>query len=80
MQAKSMSFTVRPELRSQIDSYCKERGCSRSWFLARAAENYLAECLEDKAGYDDAVAAWEEHEKSGGKSRSAEEVFAEAGL
>ena len=75
--AESISFTAEPKLRARIDSYCEEAGCSLNAFLARAAEHYLAEWLEDKADYEDAVAALEEYERSGRKSYSAEEVFAE---
>lgn len=78
--AKSIRFTAQPELCAQIDSYCKERGCSRNWFIEQAVSQYLLECMEDKEDYDDAVAAWEEYEKSGRTSYSAEEVFAKAGL
>lgn len=46
----------------------------------RQAQIDLAECMEDKTDYDDAVAAWEEYEKSGRKSHSAEEVRRELGL
>jgi hypothetical protein len=48
--------------------------------MNKAAESYLAECLEDKADYDDAAAAWDEYEKSGSKLYSAEEVRRELGL
>ncbi len=58
---------------SQINSYCKKRGCSRSWFMNKAAENYL-EYLEDKEDYEEAVAAWKKFEESGSKGYSAEEA------
>lgn len=48
--------------------------------MNKAAEFYLNECLEDKADYEAAVAAWSEFEKSGKKTHSADEVFAKAGL
>ena len=60
--------------------YKAERGCSRSWFINKAAEMFLAECLEDKADYETAVEAWTEYEKNGFKSYSADEVFEKAGL
>lgn len=81
MQAtKSMSFAIKPTLFTKIDAYCKESGCSLDQFLSQAAENYLAELMEDKADYEDAVAALEEYEASGCKSYTAEEVFAQLGL
>ena len=78
--SKIMSLSFQPEIFNRITAYCAERGCSRSWFINKAAELYLNECLEDKADYEAAAAAWEEFEKSGEKGFSAEEVFAEAGL
>lgn len=79
-KVKSMSVSFQPDIFTRINSYCAERGCSRSWFINKAAEMFLAECLEDKADYETAVAAWAEYEKSGFKSSSADEVFKEAGL
>lgn len=79
-KAKSMSVSFKPDMFQKINDFCDYRGCSRSWFMNKAAELFLNECLEDKADYEDAVAAWAEFEKSGKKGYSAEEVFAEAGL
>lgn len=78
--AKVMSLSFKPELFNRITNYCAERGCSKSWFMNKAAELFLDECLEDKADYDSAVAAWAEHEKSGFKSSSAASVFEKAGV
>lgn len=75
-----MSVSFQSDIFMRINSYCAERGCSRSWFINKAAETFLAECLEDKADYETAVEAWAEYEKSGFKSYSADEVFKEAGL
>ena len=65
---------------NRITSYCAERGCSRSWFMNKAAELYLNECLEDKADYETAAAAWADFEKGGFKSASAASVFEKAGI
>lgn len=78
--SKIMSLSFQPEMFNRITAYCAERGCSKSWFMNKAAEYYLNECLEDKADYEAAVAAWSEFEKSGKKTHSADEVFAKAGL
>ena len=78
--AESISFTEEPKLRARIDSYCEEESCSLNAFFARAAEQYLAEWLDDRADYEDAVAALEEYERNGRKSYSAEEVRKELGL
>lgn len=79
-KAKSMSVSFKPDMFQKINDFCNYRGCSRSWFMNKAAELFLNECLEDKADYESATAAWAEFEKSGKKGYSAEEVFAEAGL
>lgn len=78
--SKVLSVSFQPEILNKINSYCAERGCSRSWFVSKAAELYLNECLEDKADYEAAVAAWADYEKSGKESFSSADVFAEAGL
>ena len=79
-KAKSMSVSFKPDMFQKINDFCDYRGCSRCWFMNKAAELFLNECLEDKADYEAAVAAWADYEKSGKKSFSSEDVFAEAGL
>lgn len=79
-KVKSMSISFKPDTLQRINDFCNYRGCSRSWFMNRAAELYLNECLEDKADYEAAVAAWAEFEKSGRKSFSSDEVRKELGL
>jgi hypothetical protein len=79
-KAKSMSVSFKPDMFQKINDFCDYRGCSRSWFMNKAAELFLNECLEDKADYEAAVAAWADYEKSGKKSFSSADVFAEAGL
>lgn len=79
-KAKSMSVSFKPDIFQKINDFCDYRGCSRSWFMNKAAELFLNECLEDKADYEAAVAAWADYEKSGKKSFSSADVFAEAGL
>lgn len=58
--SKIMSLSFQPEMFNRITAYCAERGCSKSWFMNKAAELFLNECLEDKADYEAAVAAWTE--------------------
>lgn len=77
---RPMSFSIRTDVLDALTSYCDERGCSRSWFMTKALENYLVECQEDKEDYETAAAAWNEFLKSGKKTVSAEDVFAKAGL
>lgn len=78
--ARSMSFSAKPQLFEQVDAICAQRGCTRNWFLNQAVENYIAECLEDKADYEAAVAAWEEFENGDGKTYTSEELREEFGL
>lgn len=78
--SKVMSLSFQPEMFNRITDYCAERGCSRSWFINKAAELYLNACLEDKADYETAAAAWAEFEKSGGKTFTSDELRAEFGL
>ena len=78
--AKSVSVSFMPKMYQRINEFCKYRGCTRSWFMNKAAELFLNECLEDKADYEDAVAAWAEFEKGNKKTYSLEEVSKELGL
>lgn len=78
--SKIMSLSFQPEMFNRITAYCVERGCSKSWFMNKAAELFLNECLEDKADYETAVAAWADFEKSGFKSYTLDEVSKELGL
>lgn len=77
---KSMSFSARPQLFEQVDAICEQRGCTRNRFLNKAVENYISECLEDKADYEVAVAAWEEFEKGDRRTYTSEELRKEFGL
>ena len=77
---KVMSLSFQPEIFNKINDYCSERGCSRSWFMNKAAELYLAECLEDKADYETAAATWSDFEQNGGKTYTSDELRAEFGL
>ncbi|MGP1577681.1 MAG: type II toxin-antitoxin system RelB family antitoxin [Treponema sp.] len=77
---KSMSFSANPQLFNQVDAICAKRGCTRSWFLNKAVENFIAECLEDLEDYETAVAALEEFEKGDKKTYTLEEVRKELGL
>lgn len=78
--SKVMSLSFQPDIFNRITAYCAERGCTRSWFMSKAAELFLADCLEDKDDYEAAAAAWTAYEKTGKKAHSAEEVFSKAGL
>ena len=77
---KVMSLSIQSEMFNRITDYCSLRGCTRTWFMNKAAELYLNECLEDKADYEAAVAAYAEWEKGDQKTYSLAEVRAELGL
>jgi len=79
-KSKVMSLSFQPDMFDRITSYCAERGCSKSWFMNKAAELYLNECLEDKADYETAAAAWDDFEKNGSKTYTSDEVRKELGL
>ena len=76
----SVNISIDTELFEQIEVICAKLGRSQSWFFKHATKKFIAECLEDIADYEAGVAAWEEFEKSGRQSCSAEEVFEKAGL
>ncbi len=77
---RSMSFSVNSDVLDALTVYCKERGCSRSWFMSKALESYLKECFEDRADYEAAAAALEAFHKSGERTWSLDEVREEFGL
>lgn len=76
----NVSVSLKPEMYEQINTYCKERGCSRSWFFDKASSEFLKEYLEDKADYETAVASWIDFEKNGGKTFTSKELRTEFGL
>ncbi|UTC47727.1 hypothetical protein [Treponema vincentii] len=45
---KTVSVSMASNVFDLLDAYCAERGCSRSWFITKAVQAYLAECVEDK--------------------------------
>lgn len=77
---KVMSLSLQPEMFNRISDYCTQRGCSRTWFMLKAAELYLNECLEDKEDYEIAAAAWKEFEASGSKGISLEDLRKKLGV
>ena len=80
IHTRPMSFSIRTDILDDLSAYCAERGCSRSWFMTKALENYLKECKEDKEDYETAAAALAEFEKGDGKTYSLDEVRKELGL
>lgn len=78
--AKTVSFSTNPKLVDTLNSYCAERGCSRSWFLTQAVQNYLQECLENRDDYTTAAAALKAFESGNGKTYSTAELRKEFGL
>ena len=78
--AKPTSFSIRPDIINTVNKYCDEQGISRSYFITKALESYLKECLEDKADYERAVNAWEKFTKSDGKTYTSDELRKEFDL
>lgn len=78
--AKVVSVSFKPDMFSRINAYCAERGCSRSWFMNKAAEAFLAECLEDKEDYETAASALKAFENGDGKTYTTAELRKEFGL
>lgn len=78
--SKVMSLSFKPEIYQKIRDFCATRGCSRSWFVNKAVEQFMIDCQEDKDDYETAVAALAEFEKGDKKTYSLEEVRKELGL
>ncbi len=79
-KVRSMSFSVSPNVYDRIHSFCAERGCTSSWLINKAVNDFLDECAEDKADYEAAALAWAEFEKSGSKTFTSDEIRKELGL
>lgn len=78
--AKTVSFSTNPNLVEKLDAYCSNRGCSRSWFLTQALDEYLKECLENQEDYVVAAAALRKFEEGNGKTYTTAELRKEFGL
>ena len=61
------SYSCPRDLFKRVVDICDARGCTKSWLLTKALENYLAEIEEDARDYEIAAAAWKEFEASGEK-------------
>lgn len=68
------SVSIKPDKFAKVSAICAERGCSKSWFINRALDLFIAECMEDKADYETAASAWKEFEESGEKGISIDEL------
>lgn len=79
-KTKIMSFSITSAVFDEVDAYCKECGCSRSWFINKAVSSFMKDCLENKADYDVAIAALERFKKSNGKTYTSDELRKEFGL
>ena len=75
-----VSFSIKSNVLEALTEYCGERDVSRSWFMNRALENYLQECLEDKEDYETAAKAWKKFAQGNGKTYSSDELRTEFGL
>ncbi len=71
-----LSVRVPKSLEERLDHIAARTHRSRSYFVKKALERYL----EDEEDYIDAVAAYEEHLRSGGRTYRAEEIVELHGL
>ncbi len=71
-----LSVRVPKSLEERLDYIAARTHRSRSYFVKKALERYL----EDEEDYIDAVAAYEEHLRSGGRTYTAEEIVELHGL
>ena len=77
---QNFSYSCPSELFKRVVAVCNVRGCTKSWLLTKALENYLAEIEEDARDYETAAAAWKKFEESGEEPIPAEEVYKELGI
>lgn len=73
----AISVSIKTDVLMGLEQARKSTGISKSKLTELALARFLEEDVKD---YEAAAAAWEDYEKNGGKTYSAEEVFAEAGL
>jgi RHH-type rel operon transcriptional repressor/antitoxin RelB len=71
-----LSVRVPQGLEDRLDRLVNTSNRSRSYFVKKALERYL----EDEEDYAEAVAAYEEHIRSGGKTYTLEEMTERYGL
>lgn len=77
---QNFSYSCPPDIFKRLTAVCDTRGCTKSWLITKALENYLAELEEDAMDYEIAVAAWKEFEASGSKGYTSEEARKMLGL
>lgn len=65
-----LSVRLPQEMEQRLDSLCEKTNRPRSYFVKQALEKYL----EDEEDLADAIAAYEEHLRTGGKLYSADEI------
>ena len=78
--SKIISFSLQPDVYQKVNKYCSERVCTRSWFINKAVNSYLNQCLEDSEDYNTAVKALAEFKKGNKKTYSLDKVRKELGL
>ncbi len=71
-----LSVRVPKSLEERLDRMALRTHRTRSYFVKKALEKYL----EDEEDYIDAVAAYEEHIRTGGKTYTMEEIKQRHGL
>jgi RHH-type rel operon transcriptional repressor/antitoxin RelB len=72
----TISFKIKDELEPILERFCTKMERTKTYFINKALESYL----EDLYFYEKGIEALEEHEKSGSKTYSIEEVAEELGI
>jgi RHH-type rel operon transcriptional repressor/antitoxin RelB len=72
----TISFKIKDELEPILERFCKKMERTKTYFINKALESYL----EDLYFYERGIEALEEHERTGGKTYSIEEVAQELGI
>lgn len=77
-QVVTISAQIPSELDKDLNELCQLEERSKSFYIKKALEQYLAEKRQDLADYHEAKKLYEEFKKSGEKAIPYEEVFAKA--
>ncbi len=74
----TISAQIPSDLDKDLTEICQLEERSKSFYIKKALEKYLAEKRQDLADYHHAKKLWEEFKSSGEKGIPYEEVFAKA--
>lgn len=77
-QVVTISAQIPSDLDKDLTELCELEERSKSFYIKKALEKYLAEKRQDLADYHEAKKLYEEFKKSGEKAIPYEEVFVKA--